>query len=138
MRYPNAPIAAVSRSQVARVLQQGRENIRVIYHGCDFDLLKPSFAAGKYLAFIGRMNPQKNPLGAIQVAAKAGLPIVLAGKPQTASEEVYSMSKSSRFSMDESDLPRRGESGRKIRLSGQCQRTASTHRMGGTFWAGND
>ena len=89
MRYTNAPIAAVSRSQVARALQQGRENIRVVYHGCDFDLLKPSFAAGKYLAFIGRMNPQKNPLGAIQVATKAGLPIVLAGKPQTASEEIY-------------------------------------------------
>ena len=89
MRCPNAPIAAISRSQVAQALQQGRENIRVIYHGCDFDLLKPSFAAGKYLAFIGRMSPQKNPLGAIQVATKAGLPIVLAGKPQTASEEVY-------------------------------------------------
>jgi glycosyltransferase involved in cell wall biosynthesis len=88
-KYPNAPIAAISRSQVARPLQEGRENIRVIYHGCDFDQFKPSFAAGKYLAFISRMGPQKNPLGAIQVARKAGLPIVLAGKPQTHAEEVY-------------------------------------------------
>ena len=88
-RYPNAPIAAISRSQVALALQQGRKNIRVIYHGCDFDRIEPSFAPGKYLAFISRMGPQKNPLGAIQVATKAGLPIVLVGKPQTAAEEVY-------------------------------------------------
>jgi glycosyltransferase involved in cell wall biosynthesis len=88
-RYPNAPIAAISRSQVALALQQGRENVRVIYHGCDFDRFEPSFATGKYLAFISRMNPQKNPLGAIQVATKVGLPIVLAGKPQTPAEEAY-------------------------------------------------
>jgi hypothetical protein len=71
---PDAPIAAISRSQVALALQQGRENIRVIYRGCDFDRLEPSFAPGKYFAFISRMGPQKNPLGAIQVATKADLP----------------------------------------------------------------
>jgi len=88
-RYPNAPIAAISRSQVALALQQGRENIHVIHHGCDFDRFEPSFAPGKYLAFISRMGPQKNPLGAIQVARYAGLPIVLVGKPQNAAEKVY-------------------------------------------------
>jgi glycosyltransferase involved in cell wall biosynthesis len=88
-QYPNAPIAAISRSQVALALQQGRQNIRVIYHGCDFERFQPSFAPGKYLAFISRMGPQKNPLAAIQIARKAGLPIVLVGKPQNAAEEKY-------------------------------------------------
>jgi glycosyltransferase involved in cell wall biosynthesis len=88
-RYPRAPIAAISRSQVALALQQGRGDIRVIYHGCDFARFAPSFSEGKYLAFISRMGPQKNPLGAIQIAKKAGIPIVLAGKPQNAAEQAY-------------------------------------------------
>jgi hypothetical protein len=80
-RYPNGPIAAISRSQVARPLQEGRENIRVIYHGCDFDQFEPSFAGGE----ISRVH---QPHGSAKEPAW-GLPIVLAGRPQTHAEEVY-------------------------------------------------
>jgi glycosyltransferase involved in cell wall biosynthesis len=35
------------------------------------------------------MGPHNNPVGAIDVARRSGLPIVLAGRPQTADEERY-------------------------------------------------
>lgn len=46
--------------------------------------------AGSYLAFFERVTgPQKSPLDAIRIARAAGMPIVLAGKPQNADEESY-------------------------------------------------
>ena len=88
-RYPEAPIAAISDSQVATVPAERRHNIRTIYHGCDFDDYELSTAPGEYLAFIGRMGQHKNPLGAIRIARAVGLPIVLAGQPQDAKETRY-------------------------------------------------
>ena len=35
------------------------------------------------------MSPEKNPLDAIRIAKAAGMPIVLAGRPQNANEDAY-------------------------------------------------
>lgn len=88
-RYPNVPIAALSHSQIASVPPERRSNIRVIYPGFDFKEYLASETPGDYLAFLGRMAPRKNPLGAIRVAQAAGLPIVLAGQPMTEEEVPY-------------------------------------------------
>ena len=88
-RYPRVPVAAISRAQFAQTAARLGREFPVIYNGVDFSAYAPSFAAGKHLAFLGRMSPQKNPLGAIRIARAAGLPIVLAGKPQNAEEEHY-------------------------------------------------
>jgi glycosyltransferase involved in cell wall biosynthesis len=61
----------------------------VIYHGIDFNTYEFSTQGGDYLAFLGRMGPQKSPLHAIQVARAAGMRLILAGQPQNAEEEVY-------------------------------------------------
>ena len=60
-----------------------------MYNGVDFSRYEASFERGKYLAFLGRMSPEKNPLGAIRIAQAAGMPIVLAGVPQNGAEEHY-------------------------------------------------
>ena len=127
-RYPNAPIAAISRSQVALALQQGRENIRVIYHGCDFDRFEPSFAPGEYLAFLSRMGSHKNPLAAIQIAAKVGLPIVLGVSRKPSPRKPISTSRS-KPPFDGRNVIYRGEvsQAEKVRLSAQRQRTAFPH-----------
>jgi glycosyltransferase involved in cell wall biosynthesis len=89
-RYPEVPVAALSHSQIATLPASRRRNIRVVYHGCDFDQYQQgSTAPGDYLLFLGRMNAAKNPAGAIRVARAAGMPIVLAGKPMTGAEEQY-------------------------------------------------
>jgi glycosyltransferase involved in cell wall biosynthesis len=88
-RYPNLHIAASSQHQANAMSLRQSNNIRVIHHGIDFSLYESSETHGKYLAFIGRMGPQKSPLDAIRIANASGMPIMLAGKPQNAAEEKY-------------------------------------------------
>lgn len=87
--YPEAAVVAVSRSQIASVPEPRRPSIRVIYNSCDFAAYDLADPPGEYLAFLGRMGARKNPLDAIRIAKAAGLPIVLAGRPQYAEEEQY-------------------------------------------------
>lgn len=88
-RWPQVAVNGISTWQMrAASLRLGRE-FPVVYNGCDFDAYDPCFEPGKYLAFLGRMSPQKNPLGAIRIAQDLGLPIVIAGQPQNANEQRY-------------------------------------------------
>lgn len=88
-RYPNLIVTFRTYSQIATVPPEDRKNIRVIYNACNFEAFEFSEQAGKYFAFLGRMSPEKNPLGAIQIAKEVGLPIVLAGEPMIANEQQY-------------------------------------------------
>jgi glycosyltransferase involved in cell wall biosynthesis len=54
--------------------------LHTVYHGLPPDLLKANFGAGEYLAFLGRMNPEKGPHVAIKWARSAGLPLRIAAK----------------------------------------------------------
>jgi glycosyltransferase involved in cell wall biosynthesis len=92
-QYPNVPIAAISRSQVHILPPNCQNNIHVIYHGCDFDAYEISITSKNYLAFLGRMGPQKNPLGAIKIAKEVGMPIRLAGEPRNTTEKTYFIEK---------------------------------------------
>ncbi|HUD85461.1 MAG TPA: glycosyltransferase family 4 protein [Xanthobacteraceae bacterium] len=85
--FPGVALSGISRYQAAQ-LAEGRE-IPVVYNGCDFGAFEPRYEAGEYLAFLGRMSHDKNPLGAIRIARAAGMPIVLAGQAQEAKEEAY-------------------------------------------------
>ncbi|MET0374385.1 MAG: glycosyltransferase family 4 protein [Rhizorhabdus sp.] len=52
-----------------------------IYHGLPADLLKPRFGAGEdYLAFLGRISPEKRPDRAIRIAARSGINLKIAAK----------------------------------------------------------
>ncbi len=88
-RYPEVPITAISCHQAAAIPEQRRPNTRVIYHGINFDAYDFSGRPEDYIAFLGRMGPQKSPLHAIQIAHAARIRIVLAGRPQNAEEEIY-------------------------------------------------
>ena len=88
-RWPDVAVAGISQSQMhAASIKLGRK-FPVVYNGCDFEAYDPCYDPGQYLAYLGRMSPEKNPLGAIQIAKAAGLPIVLAGKPQNQNEAKY-------------------------------------------------
>lgn len=52
-----------------------------IYHGLPADLLAPRLGAGEdYLAFLGRISPEKRPDRAIQIAARSGRKLKIAAK----------------------------------------------------------
>lgn len=88
-QYPDVTFVAMSRAQVRDLPGDGRSALPVIYNGCDFDAYDLSVSQGEYLAFLGRMGPHKNPLGAICIAEAVGWPLVLAGKPQDRTEAAY-------------------------------------------------
>jgi glycosyltransferase involved in cell wall biosynthesis len=88
-RWPRVAVNGISRCQMHGVgLKLGRE-FPIVYNGCDFAAYEPSFEPGKYLAFLGRLSPGKNPLDAIRIAQAVGMPILLAGRPQNGDEERY-------------------------------------------------
>jgi glycosyltransferase involved in cell wall biosynthesis len=88
-RYPQVHAVGITAEQMhAQSLKHDRE-FPIVYNGCDFDAYEPCYEGGEYLAFLGRMSPQKNPRDAIRIAKACDLPIVLAGQPQNADEQRY-------------------------------------------------
>jgi glycosyltransferase involved in cell wall biosynthesis len=51
-----------------------------VHHGLPLDLHTPVERPGEYLAFLGRMSPEKGANVAVEIARRAGLPLKLAGK----------------------------------------------------------
>ena len=50
-----------------------------IHHGIELERFTPGAGDGGYLLFLGRIHPDKGTAGAIDVARRAGLPLVIAG-----------------------------------------------------------
>ncbi|MGH9157385.1 MAG: glycosyltransferase family 4 protein [Acidimicrobiales bacterium] len=53
--------------------------IATVHHGIDTDTFALHGSPGTYLAFFGRIHPDKGTVEAIDTAARAGLPLVMAG-----------------------------------------------------------
>lgn len=89
LQFPKARVTARSRAQVERLPKPRRRFIDIVYNGCDFDFYTLAPGPGRYLAFLGRMGEEKNPLGAIRIAQAAGMPLVLAGSPVEPRDHEY-------------------------------------------------
>lgn len=77
--YPDYPLISISYSQ-RRPLPH-LNWVRTIHHGYPIDLYRFSpEAKGGYLAFLGRIAPEKGVDRAIAIAARAGLPLRIAAK----------------------------------------------------------
>jgi glycosyltransferase involved in cell wall biosynthesis len=77
-RFPNAPFVSISDNQRAPLSEANW--IGTIYHGLPADLFSPSFEAGSYLAFLGRLTTEKGPEAAIRIAHAAKMPLRIAAK----------------------------------------------------------
>lgn len=61
-----------------------------IYHGLPLDLFTPpANPSGDYLAFLGRISPEKRPDRAIEIARRAGMPLKIAAKVDKADQRYY-------------------------------------------------
>ena len=76
--YHNAPMVSISDNQ--REPLPGAVWLGTVYHGLPPDSLKPSFEAGQYLAFLGRLVPEKGPEVAIRIGQATGMPLRIAAK----------------------------------------------------------
>ena len=60
-----------------------------VYHGLPPDLLAPGTGQGGYLAFLGRISPEKRPDRSIEIAARTGLPLKIAAKVDKADQPYW-------------------------------------------------
>ncbi len=80
--FKNAHQHYISISRYQQQLWPELQYAATIYHGIDLTRFAPKFALSgePYLAFLGRLSPEKGPLQAIQVAQALGMKLLLAGK----------------------------------------------------------
>jgi len=78
--FRNVPLSSISYNQRIPVPSCVRWAGNV-YHGLPHDLLPFSpESSGGYLAFLGRISPEKRPDRAIEIAARSGMPLKIAAK----------------------------------------------------------
>ncbi len=85
--FPHMPLVSISNHQrkpVPPVNWRG-----TVYHGMPDGLLKEGKGEGGYLAFLGRICPEKGVLQAIEIARAAGLPLKLAAKVDPADRDYF-------------------------------------------------
>jgi len=76
--FPQAALVSISDDQ--RRPMPKANWIGTVYHGLPLDLYPASAGPGRYLAFLGRMSPEKRPDRAIEIAIRSGLPLRMAAK----------------------------------------------------------
>jgi len=84
-RVPHVHLVAVSQFQSQ--LYAGRPNVEMIPHGIETEAFPLGTGSGGYLLFLGRMIKDKGPTQAIEVARRAGMPLVLAGPAEEGFDE---------------------------------------------------
>jgi len=78
-RWPGFPLVSISDSQ--RKPMPWAHWADTIHHGLPPGLCAPvSRPAGDYLAFLGRLSPEKRPDRAIEIARRTGMPLKIAAK----------------------------------------------------------
>jgi len=77
-RFAEMPLVSISIAQRAPLAWANwKANV---YHGLPLDLYQPHYEVGKYLAYLGRIAPEKRPDLAIEIAVRSGMPLKIAAK----------------------------------------------------------
>jgi glycosyltransferase involved in cell wall biosynthesis len=85
--YGDIPVVSISDSQ--RVPLPEANYVSTVLHGLPQNLLAKGSGRGGYLAFLGRISPEKAPDAAIRIAAKAGIPLKIAAKVDRVDQEYF-------------------------------------------------
>ncbi len=85
--YSDLPAVSISNDQRQPLAEMNW--VGTVYHGLPRNLLKFSPEPGKYLAFLGRMSPEKGPDRAIEIARRSGIPLKIAAKVDRVDREYF-------------------------------------------------
>jgi glycosyltransferase involved in cell wall biosynthesis len=76
--YPDVPLISISDAQ--REPHPRANWAGTVYHGLPTDLYDLYPARGRYLAFVGRISPEKRVDRAVEIARRLGMPLKIAAK----------------------------------------------------------
>lgn len=86
--FKEMPLVSISTAQ--RTPVPNSSFVATVYHGLPVDLLPRSLhAKGGYLAFLGRISPEKRVDRAIRIARSVGLPLKIAAKIDKVDAEYF-------------------------------------------------
>ena len=85
--FADVPVVSISDAQ--RDPLPHARYIGTVPHGLPEDLLLPGRGAGGYLAFLGRISPEKAPDRAIRIAALAGMKLKIAAKIDRVDQQYF-------------------------------------------------
>ena len=86
--FPNVPVVSISDNQ--RRALPGAHYVGTVHHGLPAGLLTPQEGVRPgYLAFLGRIAPEKGPERAIRIARACGLPLRIAAKIDRADQSYF-------------------------------------------------
>ena len=76
--FPELKLVSISDNQRRPIADSNF--VATIHHGMPRNLIPPGDGSGDYLAFVGRISPEKRPDRAIEIAKRAGLRLKIAAK----------------------------------------------------------
>ena len=79
----------ISISDAQRAPMPWASWLTTVHHGIPEDLHEPRFSTGDYLAFLGRISPEKRVDRAIEIARQAGMPLRVAAKIDDADRSYF-------------------------------------------------
>jgi glycosyltransferase involved in cell wall biosynthesis len=82
-----APVVSISDAQ--RTPLPNANFVRTVHHGLPVNLLTPQPVRPQYLAFLGRIAPEKRPDRAIRIARQAGIPLKIAAKIDRVDQDYF-------------------------------------------------
>jgi glycosyltransferase involved in cell wall biosynthesis len=86
--YPEMPLVSISNAQ-RRPMPANANWLATIPHGLASHVSPFNPESGSYLAFLGRICPEKRPDRAIEIAKRAGIPLKLAAKVDAVDLEYF-------------------------------------------------
>jgi glycosyltransferase involved in cell wall biosynthesis len=86
-QFPGQPVVSISDAQ--RTPLPFADWVGTVHHGLPPGLHPFRDQPGKYLAFLGRIAPEKLPDQAIEIARRAGMPLRMAAKVDRADRDYY-------------------------------------------------
>jgi glycosyltransferase involved in cell wall biosynthesis len=86
--FPDMPLVSISHAQ--RRFVSNANFVATVHHGIPSGLHHPTFQPrGGYVAFLGRMSPEKRPDRAIAIARALGIPLKIVAKVDRSEEDYF-------------------------------------------------
>ena len=86
--FRHTPLVSISHAQRRPIAEA--HFVGTVHHGLPLDLHRPRLEGeGGYLAFLGRISPEKDPVEAIRIARAANLPLKIVAKVDVVDETYF-------------------------------------------------